>query len=190
MTRIRLHPGTTLSVLTLLMLSAGCGEHRSVLGPTDGPLAKLTAERAAVTPGSTIAGPPALSFYNSDFRYTYPSGGYSTDPQYQVPIVVTAGEPVTVNWFARPRGGAQIRAYRWALDIADVLDETPRVNEATDPAPRSRFDPATRSGTVGPFATGEQHLLYVDVVDSNGFRSLGMVRMQVAETDPEHPVRH
>lgn len=189
MTRFRFRPGAKACAIVLLMLVNGCGDQRSIVAPTDAGLARGSAVQPAdLTPGTTVAGPPALSLYNSDFRYTYPKGTYSTDPQTWVQLDV-AEAPVTVNWFARPRGGSRIWAYRWTLDIADLFDDTPRVDEATDLAHWSQRSLSTVSATVGPFAAGEQHLLYVEVTDSNGLRSLGTVHLQVVETVSEHPRR-
>lgn len=73
-----------------------------------------------------------LSLYNSDFRYTDPAGTYSTALQTWAELEFPAGEPVTVNGFARARGGAQLRSYRWTRDSADLFDETPSLDEVTD----------------------------------------------------------
>ncbi len=182
MTRFRFRPGAKVCAVVMLTLLTGCGDQRSILAPTGARLDPRSAVQPAdLTPGTTIAGPPALSLYNSDFRYTYPKGTYSTDPQTWVQLDV-AEVPVTVNWRARPRGGSRVWAYRWTLDIADLMDETPRVNEATDFAHWSQRSLSTVSATVGPFAAGEQHLLYVEVTDSNGLKSLGTVHMRVVES--------
>jgi hypothetical protein len=129
---------------------------------------------------------PTLTLYNSHFTYTYASGTYSTDPRYQVPLTTLAREPVTVNWVGQPLYSAGIAAYRWALDIADVFDDTPRLFPH-DFRHWSRPSPNTVSATVGPFAAGETHVLYIEATDTNGLKSLGMVRIQTLEG--LHPAR-
>ncbi len=183
MTALRLRAGAIAIAAILTTLSAGCADHRSVLAPTDATSTPGLESQAAGLTGAALKAvhSPALSLFNSDFHYTYPRGTYSTDPQYQVLLRVDAGTPVTVNWVGRARGGARIHSYRWALDILDVLDETPRINEATDLSHWSQRSLTTVSATVGPFGAGASHVLYVDVMDTNGLRSLGMVRILTEE---------
>lgn len=183
MTPSHFRTGAKLCAIVTLMSLAGCGDQRSILAPTNTQIGGARAVQPAdINPGTEHAGSPALTLYNSDFRYTYPAGSYSTDPQTWVQLDVLAGEPVTVNWFARTRGGAHLRAYRWTLDIADLFDQTPRIDEATDLAHWSTPSATTTSATVGPFAAGEQHFPYVEVEDTNGIRSLGTVHVQVVES--------
>jgi len=190
MTHFRFRAGAKVCAIVTLISLAGCGDQRSVLAPTKTPLGRaLAAQPADITPGTEHAGGPALTLYNSDFRYTYRAGSYSTDPQTWVQLDVVARESVTVNWFARTRGGAHLHSYRWTLDIVDLFDERPRVDEATDLAHWSRPSATTTSATVGPFAAGEQHFLYVEATDTNGFRSLATVHMQVVESLPEQAGR-
>ena len=190
MTRFHFRAGAKVCAIVTLFSLAGCGDQRSVLAPTDTALSRAPAVQPAnITPGTEHAGGPALTLFNSDFRFTYHAGSYSTDPKTWAQLDVVAGEPVTVNWFARTRGGAHLRSYRWTLDIADLLDETPRVDEATDLAHWSQPSATTTSATVGSFAAGEQHFLYVEVTDTNGFRSLATVHMRVVESLPEEARR-
>lgn len=182
MTDFRFRTRANLGAAVTLVLLASCGEQRSVLAPTDAELGRApAAQPAQITPGTAHTGGPALSLYNSNFRYTFPRGSYTTDPQSWVELDVAEGQPVTVNWFARFRAGAHLRCYRWTLDIADLVDETPRIDELTDLTHWSQRSVTTTSATVGPFAAGEQHLLYVEVEDTNGYRSLATVHMHVVE---------
>lgn len=184
MTDLRFRTSTTLAAIVTLLLLASCGDRSAILAPTPARLDGAPAARPEITPGAEHAGGPALSLHNSSFRYTSP-GGYSIAPETWVPLEVAAGELVTVNWFGRFRAGAQLRAYRWTLDIADIFDETPRINEATDLAHWSQPSPNTTSATVGPFAAGEQHFLYVEVSDTYGWKSLAIVQIQVVAALPE-----
>jgi len=178
----RFRTGAQVGAIVTLMALAGCGNQASILAPATTQVGRaLVAQPADINPGTDHAGGPALTLYNSDFRYTSRSGGYSTDPQTWVERDVNAGEPFTVNWFGRFRGGARIQSYRWTLDIEDLTDQTPRINEATDLSHWSQPSAATTSATVGPFTAGEQHFLYVEVMDTNGFRSLATLHLTVVE---------
>ena len=178
--------GAKVSAIVTLMSLTGCGDQPSVLAPTTTHVSRDPVARPAdINPGTEHAGGPTLTLYNSDFRFSSHSGGYSTDPQTWVELDVVAGEPITVNWFGRFRGGAHLRAYRWTLDIVDLVDETPRIDEATDLSHWSQRSASTKSATVGPFTTGEQHLLYVEVTDTNGYRSLATLHMTVVAAATE-----
>jgi len=178
--------GAKLSAIVTLMSLAGCGEQRSVLAPSTTHVSRdHVAGPADINPGTEHAGGPTLTLYNSSFRHTSHSPGYSSDPQTWVELDVVAGEPITVNWFGRFRGGAHLLAYRWTLDIVDLVDETPRIDEATDLSHWSQRSASTKSATVGPFTAGEQHLLYVEVTDTNGYRSLATLHMTVVASATE-----
>ena len=182
----RFRTGANICAIATLMSLAGCGDQPSVLAPTTTHVGRdVVAQPVDITPGTEHAGGPALTLYNSDFRFTSHTGGYTTDPQTWVELDVVAGETITANWFGRFRGGAHLRSYRWTLDIADISDETPRINEATDLSHWSQPSTSTTSATVGPFTTGEQHLLYVEVTDTNGFRSLAILHVTVVEAATE-----
>lgn len=172
------------ALVTLVSLTS-CGDQSSVLAPITTLGRDRVTAPAEINPGTEHAGGPALTVYNSNFRYTSPTGGYSTAPETWVELDVAAGESVEVNWFGRFRGGAKLRFYRWTLDIADITDETPRIDEATDLSHWSRPSASVTSATVGPFAAGEQHLFYVEVTDTNGYRSLAIVHMTVVEAAAE-----
>ncbi len=131
--------------------------------------------------GVTFAsvGGPVLRLFNEVFDYTYPNGGWSADPSRWIPVELPAYQPLTVNWFGRQALGAEIAWYRWALDAVDLTDETPRTNEVTDLQHWSARSLTTASATFGPFLGSESHFFYVEVEDTNGLRSLGIVHMAV-----------
>ena len=186
MTFPRVRAGAMVCAFFALVSLPGCGDQPSVVGPaiTQADQDRVT-QPAEINPGTIHAGGPTLTLYNSDFRHTSHTPGYSTDPQTWVELDVAAGEPITVNWFGRFRGGAHLHSYRWTLDIEDLFDETPRLDEATDLSHWSQPSATTTSATFGPFAAGEQHFLYVEVTDTNGFRSLATLHMTVVEAAAE-----
>jgi len=90
---------------------------------------------------------------------------------------------VTFRWSGDASSGCtDIRAYRWTLDIADLFDQTPRIDEATDLSHWSTPSLAS-SATVGPFTISQGapnvHFLLIDARDGVGYRSLGTLRINV-----------
>lgn len=126
---------------------------------------------------------PILTMFNEYFNYTYPSGGYSLDPSRVVYVQVPGGVPLTFNWSAAPLPGALMRSYRWSVDIANLDDQTPRVNEETDWVHWSQPSLVTTSARIGPFQPPgnhrQNHRLYIEATDSNGLVSLGIVQFMV-----------
>jgi hypothetical protein len=126
---------------------------------------------------------PYIRMYNEYFDYTYASGGYSTDPSRVVNVQVPGSVPLKFNWSAVPLSGAEMRSYRWVIDLADLGDQTPRIDEVTDWNHWSQPSLQTTSATIGPFQPPgngrENHLLYIEAQDNNGLVSLGIVRFMV-----------
>ena len=174
------HSGAKVCATAALMISlAGCGNQPSIFSPNHAQFApRLEAQPVDTDTRPGLYDPPLLTLYNSDFRYTDRTGGYSLDPATWIELDLAAGETFTVNWTAKTPGPTRVRAYRWTLDIADITDETPRIDEATDLSHWSQRSATTKSATVGPFGAGE-HLLYVEVENSMGVRSLATVHLTV-----------
>lgn len=126
---------------------------------------------------------PVFTIWNEFFNFTYPSGGYDSDPRSWINLEVPSTRPVTFHWLASTGPGAAIAGYRWRLD-GNIADETPRSNEETDWWHWSRSDPATTGCTIGPFP-GEEHFLYVEAVDTWGLRSLAIAHFQAVATTGE-----
>lgn len=124
---------------------------------------------------------PRIAFFNEFFFYLYASGGYSTDESKKVNIEIPSGATTVINWFAIPDDGSQMRRFRWALDIEDLTDNTPRLNENTDLRHWSQWGLSTTSARIPAFPVGRDtsSILYVEAEDINGLVSLGMVRMTV-----------
>jgi hypothetical protein len=131
---------------------------------------------------------PRICFFNEFFTYCYLFGGYCPCPEVEVFLELPADKQITMNWYAEPStGGADIRSYRWALDIQDVSDETPRTDENIDLSHWSARSLNVTSARLGPFRTnGEVHRLYVEAEDNVGLRSLGIVRIVVVRATFEN----
>ena len=125
--------------------------------------------------------PPRITLFNEFFSYTYSTGGISTDSSRVVRIEAPAWRPLTLQWYAVASQVSRVAGYRWALDIADITDETPRARKS-DLSHWSAWDPSCTSVTLGPLhgSTLEvPHRLYVEATDENGATSLGIVQFRL-----------
>jgi hypothetical protein len=130
-------------------------------------------------------GGPKLTVWNDIFFYRYDPASYSPLPQYQIKIEVPAGQPIQFNWIGEAGSGASVVGYRWALDIEDLSDQTPRTNERTDVNHWSQWSGLATTATVGPFAGGEAHFFYIEAVDNNDLKSLATVNFTVVQSSLE-----
>ncbi len=120
--------------------------------------------------------PPRMQVWTEDWRGVRDQG-FSLDPSHIHDLVVAAGEPVEFQWSARAMTGqGSIVGFRWALDIEDITDETPRLDE-NDLAHWSTWTPAGTSAALGPFAPGSIHVFSVEARDNRGFVSLVTLRV-------------
>lgn len=124
---------------------------------------------------------PRITAWSEFFDYTWRTGNCPCR-EAEYPIEMPAGHTLRVDWRATPPTGANIRGYRWALDIDDVRDETRR----TDPSDLSHWSPLALSGTsmtLGPFAGNaevpEEHRLYIEAHDDVGLKSLAIILIRV-----------
>ena len=113
-------------------------------------------------PGAQL---PRIGAFNEFFIHEQAQGSF--DPSRVVNLQVPAGQQITFNWYALPltdsRGnvtGGPIRSYRWGLDLADVED--PRQGDPHGHSGHWTRWGTTTSATVGPFAPGETHHLYIE----------------------------
>jgi hypothetical protein len=124
---------------------------------------------------------PQITLGSPGFSYTFPSGGFVTDPNFFPHTDVAADVPVQFTWSAQPVPGGFIRGYRWAMDIARLDDETPRTDEVTDIRHWSRLSSTT--GIVlpafSPTGGSETHLLYLEAEDDLQLVSLGVLQFTV-----------
>jgi hypothetical protein len=135
--------------------------------------------------GVTFAGTsgPLIRMYNQFFDYTYTTGGYDQSESRWFRLEVPADLPLTINWVAEAPQGADIRRYRWVLDLVDLTDETPRSDENKDWYHWSAWSRNTTSCTIGPFTiNNESHLFYLEAEDNNGLKSLGIISFRVVRS--------
>lgn len=130
-------------------------------------------------------GGPLITIFNDFFTYHYDQGVYTTIDKYVIKIEVPAGEIIPFNWFADipASSGANLRGFRWSLDIDNLDDQTPRTNERTDWKHWSQESGDATFAEVGPFGGGETHFFYVEAVDNNNLKSLAVVRFNVVQSD-------
>jgi hypothetical protein len=176
-----------LALLATLSVLAGCSNHPAeLLGSASSADPGLAAAAAQEPPLPPIEGweAPRIRLWTDDgFRRAQREGGVSLAPDQIWDLEVAAGDAVTFQWTARPRNGrAPIDAYRWALDLEDITDETPRLGP-DDLEHWSQWSATETSATVGPFDAGEEHFFYVETRDRLGFFSLVTVRIGVAEAN-------
>ncbi len=118
---------------------------------------------------------PLIHIFNEIVDFTYDSGGYTADQLRWIRIEAAAGQDLRFNWDATPSSGANIASYRWAVDLVDLTDSKPRVDEDRDYRRWSRPSPLTTSCTLSGLSLGP-HFLYVEARDNNGIASLGVVQ--------------
>jgi len=130
---------------------------------------------------------PQITAWNDYFRYTWLGGGFNSDPVNFVHVELPCGQPVVFQWSAIAHAGSALRRMRWSLDIADLDDETPRTNEATDFRHWSEWQGGlggTGTAVLGTFAGGspdhpELHRFYIEAEDDNTLLSLAVVEFTV-----------
>jgi hypothetical protein len=137
------------------------------------PVFSLAQNMIRLKPGYASTLGPKLTIYNDFFYYAYKSGGWS--PQNDIKLEVAAGTRIPFFWSAEPPDGSLIESYRWMLD-GNPYDDTTREND-NDATHWSEPSLNITNITVGPFAGKTQHFLYIEALDNNGLRSLGVVNM-------------
>lgn len=124
---------------------------------------------------------PRIRVWTDDgWRQFQKEGGVSLEPSRIYELDIPELQTVTFHWADQPHG--QSRGTRWAVDIVDILDDTPR-NGPADFAHWSIWSSSETSATVGPFFTGPDtssfHHFYVEARDNFGLLSLLTVRLRV-----------
>jgi hypothetical protein len=130
---------------------------------------------------------PRITVWNEYFSRTQIVSGVSLDPSRIYNIELPVSTPVTFNWSAAPQGGSYIVGYRWAVDIADINDETPR----KDPSDLAHWSPWSlgTSATVGPFTADPPiHHFYLEALDAFGLVTLFTIRMNIVVPTFDRPL--
>jgi hypothetical protein len=129
----------------------------------------------------TVAGSlgPIITMFNEFFTYTYLDGRYDPSPSRWFRLEVPADQTVTFNWIGTPPEGADMRGYRWVMDLVDLTDNTPR-SKPDDWNHWSTPSLNTTQATIGPFLINDEtHLFYIEAEDNNGLKSLGIIYFKV-----------
>jgi len=121
-------------------------------------------------------GGPSVHVFASFIDYTSPPSALAFSPGVEVP----AGRPLTFKMEGIASAGRHITGTRWALDITDIDDDTPRSDEATDLGHWSPLQTGVISATF-PIATPGEHRLAIDTYDDFGGRSVLFVVLNVIE---------
>src|SRR5262249_18478401 len=110
---------------------------------------------------------PILHMFNEIFEFKYASAGHTTDAPAWVRVEAAAGAEFRLNWDATTTSGARIERYRWGVDLASVLDDTPRSDEERDYFHWSRGGALETSCRLVGLTPGP-HFIYVEAKDNNG----------------------
>ncbi len=113
---------------------------------------------------------------------------YHPDTTETVDFAASSGEPVRVSWSATARSGATVTAYRWAIDIVDVLDRSPR-RGPRDISHWSRWSAAETTAVVAADShSGASRRLFVEAVDSNDLPSRACLRVNFSRPRLDRPL--
>ena len=185
------------SLATLTAL-AGCSKRpHEVLGPTG-----TSAEHVAASERSLVLAPPPpdihrweaprISVWTDGWRRVQREGGVFLTPDRIYDLDIPEQQPVTFHWSAKPRTGrGEIIGYRWAVDMTDITDETPR-SGPDDVNHWSAWSTEESSVTLGPFAADPSsvvsHYFFVEARDNVGFFSLFTIRLRVGAASEDLPL--
>jgi hypothetical protein len=140
------------------------------------PVFSLNSNCLQLTAGFASSNGPRIHIFNEFIDFTYPSGGYSTDPLREIPVEIPTHVNVNVNWDAIPSPGSRIQFFRWMVD-GNINDQTPRSDENNDYIHWSQASPTMPGATtLRPFEDGI-HRFYLECGDNNGQKSLGILKM-------------
>ncbi|HET9233136.1 MAG TPA: hypothetical protein VFP10_03255, partial [Candidatus Eisenbacteria bacterium] len=118
---------------------------------------------------------PRMCVSSPVFNYCTDTGGGIHDIAYE--ITTTA---LPVSWFAMPPEGASISGYRWALDLTDTTGLGSDIDDrGLGPNRWTSWSRSYTSTTVGPFAAGSEHTLYIQAKDNVDLFTTLRVRLQV-----------
>jgi hypothetical protein len=123
---------------------------------------------------------PQLCVSSPIFNYCSPVGG-DLDLVYEIP-----SNALTISWLGLPAQGNEIAGYRWALDPPDTTSIKEHGHSLPNPDRWTGWSLGNTSTTVGPFADGTQHILYVQAKDNVDHVSTLRLRLSVVGLHPTH----
>jgi hypothetical protein len=134
-------------------------------------------------------GGPVFTVYGDTFRNMYRMGGFFPDTAaaYHEDVL---GTSTRLGWHAQAAVGSSVTSYRWAVDIADPLDETPRRN-ALDVRHWSRWSLAETSAVVSmraPQPSSTRRFLYTEAISNTGLLSLEITRIDFRPPTFDQPL--
>jgi hypothetical protein len=130
---------------------------------------------------------PRISVWTDGWRRVQAQGGVSLDPSRIYDLEIQEQQVLTLHWSARPMSAqGEIIGYRWAVDLEDLVDETPR-SGPDDVHHWSVWSTTETSAAVGPFDAGT-HFFYLEARDNLGFISLVSLRLQVVPASGDLPI--
>jgi hypothetical protein len=128
---------------------------------------------------------PQICMFNEFFNFCYTTGGYANDPTRYFNVEVPAGQPVTFFWIAIPPAGADMRRYRWVLDLQDL---TRTQQPTSSPTVTEHAQPPEHLGDDRPLTNGEDHLFSSRPRTTTG-PSPGSSTSRSGDVRARHPVR-
>lgn len=147
------------------------------------PIFKLTSNMLRFRVGYAGQLGPKITAFSEFFQYTWRSSYCATCPANEFLLEMPAGKKLTVGWTGEPAaGGADMHSYRWAIDIEDVADDTPR-SDVDDLSHWSSPSLNANQASIGPYSGNQEHRLYIEASDNLGLRSLAVIRIQVIAPD-------
>ena len=129
---------------------------------------------------------PKIRIFNEFISHRQNVGGVDPfAPSRRVHIQYPANSALVFHWSAEPpRPGAVITGYRWAVDLVNVFDETPRADD-NDVGHWSRWSLEETSARIGPFGAepGDPttHFFQLEARDNLGFVSLLTVELKIVK---------
>jgi hypothetical protein len=164
-----------LAAFALVLVLAGCSNRSGqVTAPAP---AMLDSKEAPGLPPLEHSGPSRIRVWTDDgsFRAQQEEGVFNLQPESIFHLAIPEGQALTLNWSAQPAG--QTNGFRWSVDMEDITDETPRINDE-DVGHWSSWSTSETSATVRPFSAGT-HWVYIESRTKTGFISLFPLQLEV-----------
>jgi hypothetical protein len=142
------------------------------------PIFQLTSNMLRFRVGFASTLGPEISAFSEFFSYTWRRSYCPNCPSQELNMELPAGKALTVGWSALPSGTTDMRSFRWAVDLDDVLDDTPRASNE-DWSHWSAPSLNSTQVTLPAYPGGEDHRLYIEATDNLGLRSLAVLHVNV-----------